>query len=170
MTTAVAPRRMAPLQQIAAYWAGTGAPEFPNLEARAIGWGEPFCFRCSWLAPVPEEGTITARWASAKGWLDRAHIVAHEAGGSGKAENLVPLCSLCHSLQPIHADGPAVIKWIAEAERCPWWWQFATDGLIGEPHWRPFPGRGEMRSLRLRVDEVYRKTRAEFDRKKLQAA
>jgi hypothetical protein len=164
MATAVAPRRMAPLAQIAAYWAGTGAPEFPNLVARAIGWGEPFCFRCGWLVPIPEEGTITSRWKAAEGWLDRAHLVAHVNGGSGKAENLVPLCSLCHSLQPESIDGTAVIDWINGAEHCPWWWQIMTDGIFGEPHWRGFPGRGEMRTIRLRVDEAYRKTKAQFDR------
>lgn len=83
---------------------------FPNLRCFDIGWGEPFCFRCGWLAPTPEaadyEGLDTAAainkaWNAASGWLERAHLQDHERGGDEDAWNLVPLCVLCHEEQPI---------------------------------------------------------------------
>jgi hypothetical protein len=52
---------------------------FPDLPVRMMGWGEPFCFRCGWLAPVKDwaaytqgssEDKMTKVWNGAAGWLE----------------------------------------------------------------------------------------------------
>lgn len=82
---------------------------FPNLRCYGIGWAEPFCFRCGWLAPGPEAAdyktadhakAITMAWKAASGWLERAHLHDHAHGGDVDAWNLVPLCVICHDAQP----------------------------------------------------------------------
>lgn len=105
---------MPKLSAIANYWGGLPVlvqlDVFPEMRARWIGWGEPFCFRCGWLAPVPDAAAVPFRdprtaiakaWDRASGWLERAHLQDHALGGSADASNLVPLCPLCHEDQPM---------------------------------------------------------------------
>jgi hypothetical protein len=83
---------------------------FPNLACFGIGWGEPFCFRCGWLAPSKEAAdypngwpagrAIDSAWQGARGWLERCHLRDHHFGGTADPLNLVPLCVLCHEEQP----------------------------------------------------------------------
>lgn len=78
---------------------------FPDLKALWSGWGEPFCFRCGWLAPVKA-------WGDTRGWLEKAHLHDHQHGGGNEPLNLVPLCPLCHERQPdcpTRADGVAFV-------------------------------------------------------------
>jgi hypothetical protein len=102
------------LSQIAAAWAKHPDIEavLPELRALWIGWGEPFCFRCGWLAPVKD-----GAWDDAGGWLERAHLHDHDHGGSSDPLNLVPLCPLCHELQPecrSREAGIAFVRSLAE--------------------------------------------------------
>lgn len=83
---------------------------FPGNDALAIGWGEPFCFRCGWLAPVLEAAdhppewdfrrVISRVWGDASGWLERAHLHDRQFGGNDDPLNFAPLCVLCHLSQP----------------------------------------------------------------------
>lgn len=108
-------------------WEALGADEvrepFPNCKALAIGWGEPFCFKCGWLAPVKEAADHPTSWSFARvrsktwdgagGWLEKAHLHDHFYGGSMEPLNLVPLCPPCHELQPQCAsrqDGIAFVN------------------------------------------------------------
>lgn len=104
------PRETGPtLAAIAHYWSqslGRFQSTFPYGRPLEIGWGEPCCFRCGWLAPVKEssdypaewkpERRMRAAWNAAAGWLERAHLHDHLYGGDMLAENIVPLCPLCH--------------------------------------------------------------------------
>src|ERR1700722_8403422 len=60
------------------------------LKSYYIGFGEPFCFACGWLAPVPDGQPDS--WDLAMGkWL----FLTHVAGQEDTVENLVPLCGKC---------------------------------------------------------------------------
>lgn len=90
-----------------------------------IGWGEPFCFACGWLAPVPSNRKQS--WQTANKWLDIAHLKDHFEGGPEEPFNLVPMCHLCHQAMPPFADRDAALEWVkARPLRCGYW-QLYTD-------------------------------------------
>lgn len=119
--------KMPALASIARHWQDLSLDElramFPALRCFYIGWGEPFCFRCGWLAPTKDSSSYPANWKGqrcvdfawndAKGWLERAHLQDHSFGGTVEGGNLVPLCALCHENQPIcktQEDGIAYVN------------------------------------------------------------
>lgn len=152
-------RNMPSLTRIAKYWsANRNADVFPNLESHLIGWGEPFCFRCGWLVPLPEEPKANA-WLHAAGWLDRAHLVDRFLNGADEPENIVPLCTICHRRMPemFHQRDEA-IAWVNEGETNDLtWWQMATDSIWGEERFCVFPGRAAFLDTRIRFDEAVRR-------------
>jgi hypothetical protein len=113
------------------YW--EGAPEtatvLPDLRAHQIGWSEPFCFACGWLAPVADSRQSWEK--AATGWLERAHLVDHWSGGSGDPSNLVPLCHLCHeAMSNTFSDRATALEWVNARESempYPAMWQMFTD-------------------------------------------
>jgi hypothetical protein len=149
-----APRKMASLPEIAGYWIEHHAEVFPEIYARWNGWDEPFCFRCGWRAPMPTECNRDP-WLHAKGWLVRAHIQAHADSGSGEASNLIPLCVLCHALQPEAATAEQVLTWVRASQPAtvPFAWQTATDRDFGGDNFREFPGERALFKLRTRTEE-----------------
>jgi hypothetical protein len=164
------PRAMPTLPRIADYWAaGDNSSVFPDLESRAIGWGEPFCFRCGWLSPLPEsviDGTVEKPedpWSYASGWLQRAHLAEKSIGGADTADNLVPMCSLCHRQMSSELNRDQAIAWINAWDRAAGniFWQQATDRTWGAASYRPFVGTGDFLLLRMQVDDFERKARAE---------
>lgn len=91
------------LQRIADYWRESDefGCLFPFAAPLAIGWAEPCCFRCGWLAPIREViAHQPAGWNAAGGWLQKCHLRDHARGGSMDLANLVPMCALCHTAQP----------------------------------------------------------------------
>ncbi|WP_305779506.1 hypothetical protein [Nocardia nova] len=97
----------------------------PWLMANWIGWGEPFCFGCNWLPPVPD-GRVDS-WQVANSWLDRAHLHDRVFGGADAPLNLVPLCHLCHDAMPASRSQEYGLKWVEERVRCGPAWQLYTD-------------------------------------------
>ena len=146
-------RHMPSLSSIAEYW--RSAPEtatvLPKLYSHWIGWGEPFCFACGWLAPVLDG---PGAWAQplCGGWLDRAHLIDHSlSNGSDDPFNIVPLCHFCHDAMPPFDNRAEALEWVTAHESMiphPWLWQLFTDEV----------GRGRRReglrgrSSRLRGD------------------
>lgn len=130
------PRRMPSLLKIAGYWMSADETHrlLPQLKSHWIGWGEPFCFACGWLAPTPDG---VDAWAEVRlsGWMDRAHLVDHAYGGSTHPSNLVPLCLLCHDSMTATGgfiDRAQALAWLNEHESemfQPALWQVYTDGL-----------------------------------------
>ncbi|MEV0881681.1 HNH endonuclease [Micromonospora echinofusca] len=117
---------------MAQYWMPRYRSVFPDLYADYIGWGEPFCFRCSWLAPVDDtQGSLAAVWGSAAGWLERAHLYDWALGGSNEPENLVPLCRQCHDIMPSFSCRHEAIAYVRDGVRKNGWWQMYTDGAFG---------------------------------------
>lgn len=94
--------------------------ELPRLKAYWIGWGEPFCFGCGWLAPVDT-------WNRASKWLDRAHLQDFCVAGDDSLENLVMLCHLCHNAMPEFDDRASALQWVASREQKEFTWQLWTD-------------------------------------------
>lgn len=166
-----AARNMPSLPKIVDYWSTEQHSDvFPNLAARALGWGEPFCFRCGWLSPLPAkaingtEAKPTNPWKYARGWLQRAHLAEKFTGGPDTVDNLVPMCSLCHRQMPeAIASREVAIAWInswASASRNILW-QGATDALWGGEKFEAFPGTGNFLLLRMQIDEYERDARAQ---------
>jgi len=163
-------RSMPSLTRIADWWMHPErASAFPGLAAWALGWGEPFCFRCGWLAPVPPaaicNGQTLAKdpWRWAKGWLERAHLAEHSEGGPDAPENLVPLCGLCHRQMPEGlASREAAIAWINAWTRDALnpFWQAATDRVWGCDNYQAFPGSKAFLTLRLQIDDYHRSAMA----------
>lgn len=160
-------RNMPSLPKIIDYWAADRHSDaFPNLAARAIGWGEPFCFRCGWLSPIPEDvlseppAKPVDPWKYANGWLQRAHLAERFEGGADRVDNLVPMCSLCHRQMPEQfKEREPAIAWINAWDpdsRNPFW-QLATDFAFGGERYRAFPGTGNFLNLRLRADDYHRR-------------
>lgn len=155
--------KMPRLAEIALAWAEKPnlIDLMPELRAHAIGWGEPFCFRCGWLAPVVKEAgdyptdwpaprAITATWNSASGWLERAHLQDHQHGGGNEPLDLVPMCPLCHEAQPTcetRAGGLAFLNTRAEHADVVWLAQVYTDIHCR----RPRPGRSHAINSLLRA-------------------
>jgi hypothetical protein len=144
------------LAEISLAWEWLGADVlkdvFPGLRCFEIGWGEPFCFRCGWLAPGPEaadypaswkaERAIGSAWDAASGWLERAHLQDHNEGGDTDAWNLVPLCPLCHEDQPLcrtRDEGIAFVNTRSRYAGLVWAAQIFTDAHYRD---RRRPGKG----------------------------
>ena len=163
------PRERTPkLSEIQAAWELLGRDAlrqiFPNLRCFGIGWGEPFCFRCGWLAPGkeaadyqqdrPYERAIAETWDSKAGWLERAHLHDHAEGGSMDPLNLVPLCVLCHELQPACATREAGIDFVNSEpvhEDLVWIQQLVSDELYREVR---RPGRSKALRGMLRAQAI----------------
>ena len=137
---------------------------FPELRCFEIGWGEPFCFRCGWLAPSkeaadypgfwPASRVLDAAWQGSSGWLERCHLQDHCYGGTTNALNLVPLCVLCHEEQPPcreQGKGIAFVNSASPREGIAPWIQMVTDEL-GRGLKRP--GRGTALRKMLRAHAV----------------
>ncbi|WP_230582458.1 HNH endonuclease [Salinispora tropica] len=125
-------RGMPTLYGIVEYWRGRRGVVFPNLKASYIGWGEPFCFRCGWLAPVDDtQATLAVVWNSARGWLDRAHLQDLALGGSNGPENLVPLCRQCHDIMDPYESRAEAIAYVNDGIPADSWWQMHTDVVFG---------------------------------------
>jgi hypothetical protein len=105
-----------------AYECDEGKPvgDLPRLKAYWIGWGEPFCFGCGWLAPVD-------RWSQASRWLDRAHLQDFCVAGDDSVKNLVMLCHLCHNAMPEFDDRASALQWVANQKPKSGPWQLWTD-------------------------------------------
>jgi hypothetical protein len=149
-------RKKVRITDVIAYWRQHAPEVFPDIHASFIGWGEPFCFRCGWLAPLPEEITKSP-WVAVGGWLELAHLHDHCAGGPDKPANLVPLCARCHRAMPEFKDGPeAAIAWVRDPQpiSCPWWWQAATDGRWGDVRFVRYPGWAALHRLFVRAHEL----------------
>jgi hypothetical protein len=95
------------------------------LKSYYIGFGEPFCFACGWLAPVLDGQPDS--WDSAiKKWLFLTHI----AGQEDTVENLVPLCATCTQQKRQAGDFESLEhgrQWIAEHYDCDSALQMYTD-------------------------------------------
>lgn len=142
MTAASVARRRPPISKVIDHWKAAAPTVFPNIHAHAIGWGEPLCFRCGWLAPVPEEWDGDP-WAAVGGWLELAHLHNRGAGGADDEMNIVPLCPLCHHAMPEFTDGPEqAIAWVRTLQPTSYqpWWQFATDVRWGGEEFVAYPG------------------------------
>lgn len=172
MTTLTAPataRRMPRMTAIAAYWYEHATEVFPDVKGTAVGWGEPFCFRCGWLAPIPTNDPPVAKnahtfhmWNRIGGWLERAHLHDRAAGGSDTPDNIVPLCHPCHYAMPQFTDSrDEAIAWVmpAPAKACDRLWQFATDAQWGGEKYTPYPGWPTVHGFRLHLDEFVRDAR-----------
>jgi len=113
------------LDKIVDYWQDNYSHMFPDLKARIIGWGEPFCFRCGWLAPPPENN----QWDKASGWLEKCHLQERCCRGNDDVSNLVPLCPSCHDRQPVCGTREEGIAYINENANCFSGLQFLTDAI-----------------------------------------
>lgn len=149
-------RRLVPpkMSVIAAWWVewNRGRGGSPLL---GECWSEsPFCFRCRWRAPWDDriddstyEVAILQRknWDWCGGWLEKAHLVAHHAGGSNDPSNFVPLCAPCHEEMGSLAESrESALSWVWAGERAPLMWQIATNALGG-----PAPTRRGLLDLRM---------------------
>jgi hypothetical protein len=128
----VRPGRQEPsLWKIASFWHQRNE-SLPNperwLASYHIGLGEPFCFKCQWVAPV-EDGTPLSAWKKASAFLDRAHLVTRSHGGLDLECNLVPLCERCHLSQPdfLPGDEDQALRWLKDTNRVDPFWQIFTD-------------------------------------------
>jgi hypothetical protein len=113
---------MPAIRAIIDYWRDN--PQ-PFLKSWYIGWGEPFCFACGWLAPVADGRPDS--WARASAWLDRAHLHERVFGGSDDPSNLVMLCHLCHDVYPAVRTREGGLEWVAARPDCDELFQAFTD-------------------------------------------
>ena len=108
-------RRMPDLWAIASYWA--------EREVFRVDLTWPHCFGCRTSGPLEDDDdnppSDRALWRASSSFLDRAHLVDRMYGGLDGPQNLVPLCTRCHRLMPVHrlGDGPAAIKWVQDGGR-----------------------------------------------------
>lgn len=145
--------RMPRADEIIDYWREDAAELLPGLNAHWIGWGEPFCFRCGWLVPLPEPYVATT-WNAVGGWLERAHLIDHCIGGSNDPDNLVMLCGFCHDAMPQLIETVAEgLAWVEKRPLPDMLWQVATDARYGEERWVKYPGRRDMRLFRQWFEE-----------------
>jgi hypothetical protein len=123
---------------------------FPEHRAPGIGWGEPFCFRCGWLAPVADYPVVERRlkhagklkglderavrnrvydatWNGASGWLQRAHLRDHYNGGTETPDNIVPMCLSCHDRMPTCRTRDEGIAYVNEDALVSIYLQMLTD-------------------------------------------
>lgn len=151
-------RKTPTLREIIKHW--HAVDELPSARFRTIGLGEPSCFRCGWLPPVPditgygpvatpegfEEWTADRRlaysWRAAGRYLDRAHLVDWSATHDDSPTNVVLLCHYpCHSRMPTFIAGQRIeaLTWVQEHPgRSPWWQVFtdaqAAHGVLTDRH------------------------------------
>ena len=138
------------LSKVMEYWQQRYPPVFPRLAAHWIGWGEPFCFRCGWLAPVDDtQPTLAEVWDSARGWLERAHLRDLALGGPNTVDNLVPLCRICHDMMPEFEDRASAIAYVTNGPEKNSWWQMHTDTIFGSESLNPQRKTKLMRELYL---------------------
>lgn len=152
-------RRSIRIAAVRDHWQTSAPAVFPHLQSAAIGWAEPFCFRCGWLTPVPDD-VDDDLWVIARSWLELAHLHNHAAGGVDDPANLVPLCSLCHRAMPPSMDGSdRAIAWVNSLGPvgCAESWQLATDVRWGGDQFRVYPGWDEFFAYHLHVQEVVRR-------------
>src|SRR4051812_42942355 len=99
----------------------------PGFRFGEIGTGEPFCFRCGWLAPV-SDGRGWRGWNTAGGWLERAHLVdwralrdIGEIEAANEPGDYVLLCERCHRRMPPFEVGEwaAALAWVEEGDPQP---------------------------------------------------
>lgn len=153
------PREMASMETVVEHWKTAGSSTLPLLSVAARDWNRPFCFRCGWRMPLPY-GDIQRPWKFVAGWLERAHLHDHSGGGSGSADNLVPLCQLCHRTMPeFPTSAEPAIAWVSRQEHncCARWWQKATDAVWGGENFKPYPGLTLV--LELLVNAMHRRER-----------
>lgn len=125
------------LANIAAHWHSRKAsPIYQHTDFDLIGAGEPFCFRCGWLAPVndtPLKANPWAVWNRASGYLERAHLADYAAlRDTGRLaedsiDNLVPLCRWCHRAMPEHDTREQAVAWVVSGPQRPWMRQVCSD-------------------------------------------
>jgi hypothetical protein len=139
---------MPAMTNIARYWSedfsgkeGRILDVFGNqFESLYIGWGEPFCFGCRWLAPVDDTQHPSKSWNDAASWLERAHIVPVSFGGDNSLSNLIPLCRQCHREMDRRvfrgeiAGYRAFIEGVKQIPRIGHGTQMFTDFVFGHPH------------------------------------
>ncbi len=116
------------LSEVVKYWCTDPVADTPALESYYIGWGEPFCFACGWLAPVRDD--CGDPWRLAGGWLDRAHLQDHCYGGDMAPHNLVPLCHLCHRDMPDFPVRGDALKWVLGHARRDGLFNLFTDSTL----------------------------------------
>lgn len=164
--TVKTPRRMPTLTKVAMHWSAVAPQVFPNVKGSYGGWGEPFCFRCGWLSPIP--AVRTRGWDHASGWLQRAHLQDRAGGGSDSPENIVPLCALCHEAMPSFPDDPSpAIEWVRvqHSVPCSQWWQLATDLRWGGDKFQDYPGRKAFYGYYVQVIDGMKRAQREWDAK-----
>lgn len=133
-------RAMPAMSRIAAHWRDH-SEGLVWLRSHDIGWGEPFCFACGWLAPIsssgipsdtPPDTCLVILWRRASPWLDRAHLQDRCAGGPDAPDNLVPLCHLCHAemTEREFFSREAGLAWVRTHTRCEASWQAYTDAHL----------------------------------------
>jgi len=125
------------LAQIARHWRMMPESDiYRHTRFDYAGAGEPFCFRCGWLAPVddtPPKDDPWKVWNRARGFLERAHLVDYAAlVDQGRTDedtigNLVPLCQWCHRRMPEHDDIRAATDWVVSGRHCGSMRQTVTD-------------------------------------------
>jgi hypothetical protein len=84
-------RKMPTIKSIVKYW-----QEHPD---RAVEFGieeldYAHCFACGYCSSEKS-------WRERTDYLERAHIIAHEIGGSSTPDNFVMLCKKCHADAPM---------------------------------------------------------------------
>lgn len=139
------PRSMPSVDDVVEFWRENGAREWTHAET--IGWGEPFCFGCGWLAPVREG--LSSSWRESTSWLDRAHLQDHCVAGDDSPANLVMLCHLCHVDMPEFDDRDTALQWVKDVASCSWMWQLFTDIVVNENR-SAWPRSSRTKLLRLR--------------------
>lgn len=76
-------------------------------------WGladdRPRCIRCGYT-PLQDS------WRTVHGSLQRAHLIDRCFSGLDLEPNIVPICALCHRLQPIFraGDETAALIWLGQ--------------------------------------------------------
>ncbi len=161
-------RQMPSWAVIIEHWIEHGG-DLPWLKARFIGWGEPFCFACGWLAPVTDNGVprdeyVRRMWERAASWLDRAHLHDRCLGGPDTPHNIAPLCHLCHDEMTRLVDSPSTeygLEWVATHKNCDPIWQLYTDEfLTGKRASRSTTYRARARFAELMLEAERKRPRA----------
>ena len=107
-------RKSPSLASIAAYWATRYVFEMSPER--------PHCFACLRLVPdVDMAEAVAKRWNGSTSYLEKAHLVDHTNGGLDGPQNVVPLCSPCHSKMPGFdiGEGASAIIWVRSGELIP---------------------------------------------------
>lgn len=170
MLTTKPRRKSLSLLKIAQHW--QSADGLPNAEFRTFGIGEPSCFRCGWLPPVPdatgygpveppqafENWTYDRRraysWQAAGRFLDIAHLVDWSATHDDGLHNVVPLCHYpCHKRMPAFLAGQRdeALAWVAEHPTMAVGWQVFTDA---QAWYGVFTDRKDMQQLYVQCLEL----------------